>query len=123
MCNSVNSICVSGTTAHIYNVKGRTYDSVVAKRHHDICNICLQQECEHKEGETYNGVRAFAGNVELDLDHVSFVQNLANLLYVVHSYSIPKSDLLEMLPEDEQDRVIYGETIIHCQHCLICKGA
>ena len=112
---------MSGTTAHIYHVKGRTYDSVVAKRH-DICSICLQQECEHKEGGTYNGVRAFAGNVELDLDHVSFVQNPADLLYVVHSYSIPKSDLLEMLPEDEQDRAIYGETIIHCQHCLICKG-
>ena len=104
------------------HVKGRTYDSVVAKRHHDICNICVQRECEHKEGEIYDGVQVFAMVVELNLDHVSFVQNPANPLCVVHCYSVPKSDLLEMLPEDERDRVIYGETIIHCHHCLICKG-
>jgi hypothetical protein len=104
------------------HVKGHTYNGVVAKRHHDICNICGQRKCEHKEGETYNGVQAFAIVVELDLDHVSFVQNPANPLCVVHSYSVPKSDLLDMLPEDERDRVIYGETIIHCHHCLICKG-
>lgn len=104
------------------HVKGRTYDSVIAKRHHDICNICRQRECEHKGGETYNGVQAFALIVELNLDHVSFVQNPANPLCVFYSYSVPKSDLVEMLPEDERDRVIYGETIIHCHHCLVCKG-
>lgn len=104
------------------HVKGRTYDSVMAKRHHDICNICRQRECEHKEGETYNGVQAFALLVELNLDHVSFVQNPANPLCVFHSYSVPKSDLLEMLPEDERDRIIYGKTIINCHHCLVCKG-
>ena len=105
------------------HVKGQTYDGVVARRHHNTCNICGQRECNHKEGEAYNAVRAFAIVTELNLDHVSFVQNPANPLCVVYRYSVPKSDLLEMLPQDERDRVIYGETIIHCHHCLICNGS
>jgi len=119
--NAICSICGSGIL-DCPHVKGLTYDGVVAKRHHDICNICGQRECNHKEGETYNGVRAFAIVTELNLNHVSFVQNPANPLCVVHSYSVPKSDLLEMLPEDERNRVIYGETIIDCHHCLVCRG-
>jgi hypothetical protein len=104
------------------HVKGHTYDGVVAKRRHNICNICWQRKCNHKEGEIYNGVQAFAIVTELNVEHVSFVQNPANPLCVVHGYSLPKSDLLQMLPEDERNRVIYGKTIIHCYHCLICKG-
>ncbi|MCK4354708.1 MAG: hypothetical protein KAW83_05585 [Dehalococcoidia bacterium] len=119
--NAICSIC-GNDIFDCPHVKGNTYDGVVAKRHYDICNICGQQECNHKEGETYKGVRAFAIVTELNLDHVSFVQNPANPLCVVHGYSVPKSDLLEMLPEDERNRVIYGETIIHCSHCLTCKG-
>ncbi len=104
------------------HIKGRTYDGVVAKRYHDICNICGLRDCEHKEGETYDSVQAFAIVVELNLDHVSFVENPANPLCVVHSYSVPESDLMEMLPEDERHRVVYGQTIIHCHHCLSCTG-
>jgi hypothetical protein len=104
------------------HVKGRAYDGVLAKRHHDICNICEQKECSHIEGSEYNDVRAFGMVTELDLDHISFVRNPANPLCVVYRYSVPKSDLLDMLPEDERSRVIYGETIINCHHCLQCKG-
>ncbi len=104
------------------HVKGHIYDNVKARRHYDICNICGEGDCGHKEGEKYNGVRAFAIIVEMNLDHISLVPNPANPLCVIQSYSVSKSELLEMLPEDEREQFVYGETVIHCHHCLMCKG-
>ena len=84
------------------HIKGHVYDEVIAKHHHDICNICGERLCNHTEGESYNEVRAFGRIVEMDLDHISLVPNPANPLAVVTGYSLIKSDLLEGLPKVER---------------------
>lgn len=104
------------------HVTRQAYDNVIAKRHQDICNICGKKECAHIEGDTYNRVRAFAFVVELNLDHIAFVENPSDPLAVITSYALSKSELLEILPEDKQEQFFYGETKIYCNHCLICQG-
>lgn len=118
---SICSIC-NKDVLECAHIKGHFYDNVVANRFHGICNICGQRECKHKEGEVYNGIQAFAVVTDLNLDHISFVQNPSNPLCVIQRYSVSKSELIEMLPEDEWNLVVYGETRISCHHCLICSG-
>ena len=104
------------------HVKGQSYDDVLAKRYQGICNICGQKECEHKEGERYDEVRAFAMIREFDLDHISIVDTPANPLCVIQSFSLLKSEILERLPKTSRDQFVYGKTIVYCNHCLICEG-
>lgn len=118
---AICSIC----SEEIFNcphVKGQIYDGVLARHSHEICSICGEKECVHTDGEIYDGVNAFAIVTELLLDHVSFVENPANPLCVIQGYSVSKSEMLEILPKDERDRVVYGETVIHCHHCMDCDG-
>lgn len=104
------------------HAKGNTYDGIIAKRHYNICNICGQEKCGHVEGETYDGVRAFGILVDLDVEEISYVSNPANPLCVIREHSISKSELFELLPEQEREQLNYGETTINCHHCRICKG-
>lgn len=105
------------------HVKGQAYDRVTARRiEGELCNICGERQCGHLVGSTYDNVRAFGVVVELDLDHVSFVENPSNPLAVVHRYSLTRSDLVSALPEDEQAGFEYGKTKIHCHHCKMCDG-
>lgn len=103
------------------HIKGNIYDKVRARFLYDICNICGQKKCEHQEGELFNGVRAFAYVAEMNINHISYVKNPANPLCVVHSYSIPEIDIIEMLPNDERDHFNYGQTVINCHHCEVCR--
>ncbi len=111
-----NSLDCSHTMGEIYN-------GVSAKRYHNICNICGQSECEHEEGKVYDGARAFGLVAEMNLDHIAFVQNPANPLCAISSYSLSKSDVLEMLSWERDKEFVYGETPLFCQHCLVCTGA
>lgn len=104
------------------HVKGKIYDGVLTNKSHEICNICSEKECIHVEGEVHDGVRAFAIVTEWLLDHISLVENPANPLCVVQEYSVSKSEFLAELPKDEVNRVVYGETIIQCNHCTTCNG-
>ena len=106
------------------HVKGRTYDGITARKiHGELCNICGQRQCGHIPGNTYDGVRAFGVVVEMELEHVSFVENPANPLAVVQGYSFTRSDMVSALPEDERDSFEYGETTVHCHHCKECDGS
>lgn len=118
---SICSIC-GKDTFDCTHVKGRIYDNVVTKHFQDICNICGQQECEHKEGEIYNEVKAFSIVVELDLDHIALVENPANPMCCIDACSVPKSEFIEKLPEDKRDLVLHREIFVECHHCLICQG-
>jgi hypothetical protein len=60
--------------------------------------------------------------VEMEVDHVSFVENPANPLAVVHSYFLTRADMLSALPEEERDSFEYGKTTVRCHHCKICNG-
>lgn len=105
------------------HIKGRIYDQIPARRFKGICNICRSSsECGHEEGQVYDGVEACGIITEIDLDHVAFVTNPANPLCAIYSYSVPRSDLEEMMPEVERSQIVYGETVIYCHHCLICDG-
>jgi hypothetical protein len=71
------------------HVKGRAYDGVTARKiNGELCNICGEHLCGHIPGNTYDHVRVFGVVVEMELDHISFVENPANPLAVVHSYSL-----------------------------------
>lgn len=118
---SICSIC-GQPALECDHVKGRLYDGVTAWRRDGVCNICAKKDCDHVEGSTYDNVEAFAIVVELHLDHVAFVTNPANPLAVVERYSIPRSEILEELPEAEHERFVYGETTLHCHHCTMCDG-
>ena len=118
---SICSIC-GQAALECDHVKGRLYDSVRAWRYEDVCNICSMKECRHVEGAAYDNVEAFAIVTELHLDHVAFVMNPANPLAVVERYSIPRSEVLEELPESEHGSFVYGETVLYCHHCTICTG-
>ncbi len=105
------------------HVKGKIYNQVVARRISGICNICgIGDECDHDEGYVYDDVQAYGIITEVDLEHVALVSNPANPLCAVYTYSIPKSDFKEMIPEAEQHKIVYGETPIYCHHCLVCEG-
>ena len=102
--------------------KGQKYDRVIANRNHGVCNICGEERCDHQEGEPYDGVELFGIVTNIELDHISIVDNPANPLAVFQRYSLTKKDIEEMLPKDERDQFIYGQTEIHCHHCEICDG-
>lgn len=104
------------------HVKGRRYDGVVANRSLGFCNICADKACDHRVGERYDGVEAFGIIIEVDLDHVAIVKNPANPLCVIQEHSLTESDLLAALPEEERVSFVYGETVIHCHHCMECSG-
>lgn len=105
------------------HVKGRAYDGITARKiNGERCNICGEHLCGHIPGNTYDHVRVFGVVVEMEVDHVSFVENPANPLAVVHSYSLTRADMLSALPEEERDSFEYGKTTVRCHHCKICNG-
>jgi len=114
ICGEDNLICP--------HVKGRMYDRVVAARWLEYCSICLEKECTHVTGEIHDGVEAFGIVIEIDLDHVALVKNPANPLCVIESHALPESDLLAALPEEGRELFVYGETVVDCHHCRVCKG-
>jgi hypothetical protein len=96
---------------------------VVAFHYYEICNICGKTKCEHHEGNQYDGVRSFSILTQIDLDHISLVENPANPLCVIESYSLSKSELKEILQKEDIERFVYGETPLYCHHCEICDGS
>jgi len=117
---TICSIC-GDNIMNCEHTKGDAYSGIVAKRHHGICNICGKKVCKHQEGKEYNNVMAFGIITNMTLDHISYVENPANPLCAIEMYTLSKSDILGLLPETEKDFFIYGETIINCHHCKICK--
>lgn len=103
------------------HIKGENYNGIVKKRHHGICNICGEKECEHQDGKNYDNVTVFGLITKMTLDHISFVENPANPLCAIEMIGLPKSDVLNSLPNNEKEFFIYGETIINCHHCRICS--
>lgn len=105
------------------HVKGRAYDGITARKiNGERCNIRGERLCGHIPGNTYDHVRVFSVVVEMDLNHVSFVENPANPLAVVHNYSLTQTDMLSALPEEERDSFEYGKTTVRRHHCKICNG-
>jgi hypothetical protein len=41
---------------------------------------------------------------------------------VAQEYSLPKADLLRILPAEDRETIAYGETMIYCHHCTECDG-
>jgi|GEM_PF-1668081 len=115
ICGEDNLICP--------HVKGRKYDGVSAVRLHGHCNICTRSKCRHKAGKIYDHVEAIGIVTDINLDHVALVKNPAHPLCVVNAHSLSESDLLDMLPADERGSLVYGKTIIHCHHCVLCTGS
>ena len=114
ICGQDNFICP--------HVKGRRYNGVVATRWLGLCSICLERDCSHSAGEIHDGIEACGIVTEIALDHVALVQNPANPLCVIESHSLTESDLLRSLPKEGRESFVYGETIVDCHHCRICKG-
>ena|SRR2546429_7786216 len=114
ICGEDNLVCP--------HVKGRRYDGVVATRWLEYCSICLEKDCDHETGEIHDGVEAFGIVIEIDLDHVAIVEKPGNPLCVIQSHSLPESDLLDALPEEGRESFVYGEMVVDCHHCKICKG-
>jgi len=103
------------------HVKGETYNGIIAKRHHGICNVCGKEKCEHQDGNTYDNVTVFGLITNMTIDHISLVENPANPLCAIEMIGLPKSDILESLSENERKTFIYGETVINCHHCKVCS--
>ena len=118
----VCSIC-GEDMLHCPHVNGRSYNQTTARRLTDVCNICGENQCGYTEGAVYDSARAFGVVTELKLEEVSFVENPANPLAVVCNYSLSRSDVMSMLPEEEHDRFDYGKVPIHCHHCKVCSGS
>jgi hypothetical protein len=104
------------------HVKGRKYNGVVANKWLEFCSICLRKDCDHAVGEIHDGVEACGIVTMIDLDHVALVKNPANPLCVIESYSLPESDLLDLLPKEGRESFAYGETAVDCHHCTVCEG-
>ncbi|MEN6552544.1 MAG: hypothetical protein ABFC34_06610 [Methanobacterium sp.] len=104
------------------HVNGETYDNVLAQNLTDICNICREKDCDHELGKYYDNVKAFGIITKMDLDHVALVENPADPLCVILSNSVPKSKILNELPENERDKFVYGKTIVYCHHCILKKS-
>jgi hypothetical protein len=105
------------------HVKGRRYNGIVAARHRDYCNICARTKCCHKVGKSYNHVEAIGIVTDINLDHVALVKNPAHPLCVVNAHALAESDVSAALPPEERGSLDYGNTIIHCHHCVICTGS
>lgn len=118
---AICSVCGEDTIT-CPHVKGRTYDGVVATRWFGFCSICLEKECEHELGSIHDGVEACGIISEINLDHVAIVKNPANPLCVIHSHSLTRSELLELLPEPGRELFVYGKTVVDCHHCRVCEG-
>lgn len=104
------------------HIDGRQYDGVTAVRMGNLCNICGGKRCKHVQGRTYNGVERFRLVTDIELDHVSYVQNPAMPLCAVYQYTLPKADILRLLPVGERAAFQFGKSPIHCHHCTFCDG-
>ncbi len=102
---------------------GQIYDGVVAKRVLNTCNICGKETCGHLEGQVHDQVEAYVIISHLTLDHISYVENPEDPLCCIQSRTMGRDEVWRELSPDERRTFKYGETVLHCHHCLICKGS
>jgi hypothetical protein len=105
------------------HVPGERYSTVATKIAGNTCNICCAESCSHVQGQLYEEVWVTGIVVDMSLDHVAYVDRPADPLCCVHKYSLSKIDILKELSEEEKAVFVYGETPLHCHHCIRCKGA
>lgn len=101
---------------------GQIYNEVIAKRVLNTCNICGKETCDHFEDQVYDQVNAYVIISDLKLDHVSYVENPEDPLCCIQSRTMDRDEVWRELSPDERIAFKYGETVLHCHHCLICKG-
>ena len=118
---AICSIC-QANVLECHHISGRLYNGVVAVRMGNRCNICWEEKCDHVVGKTYDSAERFALVTDIDLDHVSYVERPANPLCTFCSYSLPKADVLRLLPLHERAAFVYGKSPLHCHHCTLCEG-
>jgi len=118
--NAICSICGQDPW-DCEHIKGFKYDGVLCQRIGRTCNICLEENCSHHVGETYNSVEAVHIMTNLKVEEVSLVKNPANPLARIQVHTLAPDDIRDTLPEAEREFFIPGQTVIHCHHCVVCN--
>ena len=102
------------------HIKGFKYNGIVARRIGRICNICLKETCDHVVGKIYNNVEVVDIITKIKIDDISIVQNPADPLARIETYTLGPEDILKLLPDSEKAHFFPGKTVIHCHHCMDC---
>ncbi|MGB9979753.1 hypothetical protein [Methanobacterium sp.] len=100
------------------HINGQLYDNVIARKEGKHCSICFKKECEHVVGNEYDNIKAFSIATKIEMDHISLVDKPYDPRCGIIQIELPKSDVLEMIPEEERETFVYGQ-LIHCHLCVI----
>ena len=106
------------------HISGKEYD-VICEKFEIGCNICNSEkntkECLHQNGANYT-IKCQQITTHLDVITFDLVKE-PDLVYTrIVKIPIEKNHILQQAAKENVADFIYGETPVHCHHCIECNG-